>query len=97
VRNFQRAKARLMAQMGIKGEFHYVWNIIGGLKEEIRKPITLFKPKTLSEAINMAFEIEETVTLSEKKGGFLNNFPRNVIKQPPYLPYKNTKSFESVP
>jgi hypothetical protein len=29
IREFQRAKSRLLVQIGIKNEYHYVWNFIG--------------------------------------------------------------------
>lgn len=71
MRDFQRAKARLIIETGIKNEFFFVWSFICGLRDEIQNSINLFKPKTLDEAFNLALEIEVAVGPVEKKMGFL--------------------------
>lgn len=65
VREFQRAKARLLAETGIKHEYFFVWSFVCGLKEDIQNSIHLFKP--LNEAFNLAVEIEIAFGPNEKK------------------------------
>jgi hypothetical protein len=97
VREYQRAKAHLISQTNIRGEFYYVWNFIGGLKEEIRKPIGLFQPKTLNNVINLAFEIEETMNVGVKPKPFLQSTLSQPTRQPYYFNYKSSKPLDSTP
>lgn len=76
VREFQRAKSRLMIQTGIKNEYFFVWSFICGLKDDIQHSINLFKPNTLDEAFNLALEIEVAVNPIAKKASFLKPQPQ---------------------
>jgi hypothetical protein len=83
-----------MSQTNIRGEFYYVWNFIGGLKEEIRKHIGLFQPKTLNNAINLAFEIEKTVNVGVKSKPFFKSTISQPTKQPFFSTYKSLKTLD---
>lgn len=57
IREFQRAKARLLMQAGVKSDFFFTWAFVSRLKEYIQKPMSLFKPKSLDDAFNVALEM----------------------------------------
>lgn len=71
IMEYQRAKTRLLVETGIKSEFFFVWSFISGLRDEIQNSISLFRPKTLDDAFNLALELEVAVNPGEKKMGFL--------------------------
>jgi hypothetical protein len=71
IREFQKAKSRLLIHTGMKNEYHYVWNFIGGLREDIQKSINLFKPKSLNKTFNFSLEIEEVINPVDKRVEFI--------------------------
>jgi len=73
IKEFQRAKSRLLAETGIQNEYFFVWSFICGLREELQNSINLFKPKTLNEAFNLALEMEIVLGSSDKKPSFLRS------------------------
>lgn len=96
MKEFQRAKARLLADTGIKNEFFYLWSFISGLKEEIQNSINLFKPKTLNEAFNLALELEMVVGPTDKKLSIIK--PQNTFSFKPsnFQNFKPAKALEGV-
>jgi Ty3 transposon capsid-like protein len=95
IREFQKAKSRLLIHTDIKNEYHYVWNFIGGLREDIQKSINLLKPKYLNKAFNFALEIEESINPVDKRVEFIRQIPVAPTKAPLYLTYKHSKPVEN--
>lgn len=88
VREFQRAKARLLAETGIKQEYFFVWSFICGLKEEIQNSIHLFKPQTLNDAFNLALELEISIGPGEKRPTFLRSQPTQNVRHHTFTTHK---------
>ena len=74
IKQFQKAKARLICRTRIKNEDFYLLGFIGGLKEEIKNSIDLFTPTNLMEAFKIAKQIELSHEGFPKK-------TQNVVKQ----------------
>lgn len=88
IRDFQRAKSRLLVEIGITQEYFFVWSFISGLRDEIQNSMNLFKPQTLSEAFNLALELEVVVRPTDKKPLFFKPQGHTSYK-PPYNPNFN--------
>ncbi|CAH9079725.1 unnamed protein product [Cuscuta europaea] len=67
VENFEEIKSLVRAKHPAITEDFYISCFLKGLKEELRAPLQLFKPETLTMAINQAKLLENTLEIWGRK------------------------------
>lgn len=64
---FEDLKAQMILKNLALDEFHFLSNFIGALKEEIKYAVKMFKPTTLSHAIEQARMQENAIKVVQRK------------------------------
>ncbi|KAJ1690028.1 hypothetical protein LUZ63_014183 [Rhynchospora breviuscula] len=74
IRNFERAKSRLISETKIRNTNFFVQGFVEGLKEEIRYAVEVHDPVTLNQAFNYARKAELNLEGIDKRNRVLSKF-----------------------